>query len=44
MTCPFPEVTLVTVGAPGTVDGVSAVDAVPYDPVPDVLIALTLKV
>ena len=38
------EVPATDVGAPGTVDGVSDVEAVEYDPVPEAFIALTLKV
>ena len=42
--CVFPAVTEIIVGAPGTVEGVSAVDAVEVALVPAALIALVLKV
>jgi hypothetical protein len=42
-TCPFPDVPATSVGASGTVAGVTPVDAVEYTPVPTVLMAATLK-
>ena len=43
-TCVLPAVPATAVGAPGTVRGVTADDAVETDPVPAVFVALTLNV
>ena len=41
---PFPGVTVTDVGAPGVVAGVADDDAVEADPVPEALVAVTVKV
>jgi hypothetical protein len=42
--CPLPAVADTPVGAPGTVDGVAAADAVEAAPVPDTFVAVTVNV
>ena len=42
--CAFPATALVPVGAPGTVRGVTALDALLGDPVPALLAAVTVNV
>ena len=42
-TCVFPDTPVTAVGAPGVVNGVTAVDTTEYDPVPPALTAATLN-
>ena len=44
VTCVLPDVPDTLVGAPGTVDGTAAVDAVDAEPVPTVFVAVTVNV
>lgn len=42
--CPFPAATVPIVGAPGTVAGVTLLEADDAGPVPAILVAVTVKV
>ena len=42
--CPFPAAAVTFVGGPGTVRGVTALDALLGDPVPAMLVAVTVNV
>ena len=44
LACAFPAVAETLVGTPGTVAGVTADDAVEAEPVPTLLVAVTVKV
>ena len=44
VTCPLPPLAVAPVGVPGTVRGVTALEAFDGELVPDALVAITVKV